>query len=94
MTVHRGVRFREDVGWELRCEGCAYRRNQVSYWPLTHEFWDPDRGMGRCRACWNERLRTRRSKRMPSVPELAQINADRRARRAEKQARRERERAA
>lgn len=90
MTVHRGVRFREDVGWELRCEGCAYRRNQVCYWPLTHEFWDPERGMGRCRACWNERTRTNRAKRMPSIPEVARINASRRARLARKQALRDR----
>jgi hypothetical protein len=94
VTVHRGVRYRADVGWELRCDGCAYRRNQVCYWPLTHEFWDPDRGMGRCRACWNERTKTNRAKRMPSVPELAVINDRRRAAHRKRQAERDRERAA
>ncbi len=52
MTAWRGVRFREDVGWEMRCESCSGHK-VARYWPLTHEFWDPNKGLTRCRACWN-----------------------------------------
>lgn len=48
-----GVRFREDVGFEMRCESCAHKAIE-SYWPLDLEFWSPSKGMTRCRACWNE----------------------------------------
>ena len=53
-----GVRFREDVGFELRCEGCALK-GVACYWPLDLEFWNPIKGMTRCRACWNEYQRNR-----------------------------------
>lgn len=48
--VFSGVRWREDVGWELRCEGCFLKGQGTTYWPLTFEFWEP-RNMKRCRAC-------------------------------------------
>ena len=50
-----GVRFM-DGEFALRCEGCA-AKHQVGgrYWPMTTEFWDPHRGMTRCRACWREK---------------------------------------
>lgn len=51
MTAWRGIRWRDDTGWELRCEACR-RDKEQRYWPLTHEFWDTNRGMSRCRACW------------------------------------------
>jgi hypothetical protein len=66
VSTHRGLRWRDDTGWELRCDQCADRRTQ-SFWPLTPEFWSPERGMGRCKACWNERSRLRRRR---SVPEM------------------------
>lgn len=68
MSTHRGLRWREDTGWEMRCASCADQRRQ-SFWPLTHEFWAPERGLGRCRACWNERLRLRRQR---TVSELVE----------------------
>jgi hypothetical protein len=61
MTERTGVRYRQDVGWELRCESCAVLHGE-RYWPLTLEFWDPRHGMSRCRACWvayARRLRAR-----------------------------------
>lgn len=54
-----GIRFRKDTGWEFRCESCA--TNDVErYWPLTLEFWDPNKGMSRCRACWVDYARRAR----------------------------------
>ena len=47
----RGVRWREDVGFELRCDVCAKARRTDCYWPLTLDFWNPRRGMTMCRAC-------------------------------------------
>jgi hypothetical protein len=44
------IRYREDVGWEYRCESCALN-GKASFWPLTSEFWDPRQGMLRCRSC-------------------------------------------
>jgi hypothetical protein len=39
-----GVRFREDVGLELRCRYCK------TYWPIDREWWD-FRNFSRCKAC-------------------------------------------
>lgn len=47
-----GVRWRLDVGWEMRCSACRLAK-KAAWWPLTHEFWNPRKGMSRCRACWN-----------------------------------------
>lgn len=89
MTAHRGVRWRDDLGFELRCEDCAYRRQFACFWPLTREFWDPERGMSRCRACWNDRLAGRRSL---SIGELSARNAAIRAEKLRKQTVRDRSR--
>lgn len=46
-----GIRWREDVGWEVRCDWCANHTGRTAtYWPLTDEFWDR-KSMARCRAC-------------------------------------------
>lgn len=50
------VRWREDVGWEMRCLECA-RKGKASFWPLTFEFWAPKQGMTRCRGCQKEHRR-------------------------------------
>jgi hypothetical protein len=77
-----GVRWRDDVGFEMRCEDCLASAKGQCFWPITLEFWNPERttekgtragrGMTRCRACWRERdaylFRTRYSKR-PSIRE-------------------------
>lgn len=47
------VRYRTDVGWEMRCDDCRHR-HIASFWPLTMEFWNP-RNLARCRACHRER---------------------------------------
>lgn len=52
------VRFREDVGWELQCKDCHRRTRGASYWPITHEFWNP-KNMARCRSCQKELKRQR-----------------------------------
>lgn len=44
------VRWREDVGWELRCPQCSSRK-RACFWPLTEEFWDRQRSLTTCRAC-------------------------------------------
>ncbi len=56
-----GVRFREDVGWEMRCEACAVG-HLARYWPLDSEFWNPGKGLSRCRSCWNAYERGRRQR--------------------------------
>lgn len=45
-----GVRWRDDVGWEVRCDSCRKRGRTNHYWPLTDEFWNK-KWMTRCRAC-------------------------------------------
>lgn len=55
---HVGIRWRDDVGWELRCESCHAKRNRMCYWPLTDEFWRKGR-MTRCRSCWREHEKNR-----------------------------------
>lgn len=47
------VRFRPDVGWEMRCDDCRSKRAAM-YWPLTHDYWNA-RNMTRCRACHRDR---------------------------------------
>lgn len=58
-TPDRGVRWRADVGWEMRCDSCAISKG-ARYWPITREFWDTNRGLSRCRACWSAYERNRR----------------------------------
>jgi hypothetical protein len=52
------IRYREDTGWEYRCESCV-DKHQACFWPLVDEFWDRKRGMQRCRACFREADRAR-----------------------------------
>lgn len=61
MTSWRGVRYRPDVGWEMRCDGCTLSKG-AAYWPLDAEFWDTNKGLSRCRACWNAYERSRRGR--------------------------------
>lgn len=56
------VRYREDVGWEMRCEDCKTKDGTGGfYWPLLPygEFWG--KCLSRCVAC--ERARIRRHRR-------------------------------
>ena len=69
------VRWREDVGFELRCEVCSYRK-QACYWPLTSEFWVVNKGLSRCRSCWNEYENGRRMRK--NISAIAKKNAERR----------------
>ncbi len=62
-----GVHWREDTGWEGKCNDCA------TYWPLTHEFWYPRQGTARCRACVNERQRRGARRARASMIDLAAI---------------------
>ena len=43
-----GVRWREDTGFEGRCEYCR------SWWPLEVSNWRPRGGLRRCAACYRE----------------------------------------
>lgn len=56
----RGIRYREDVGWEMRCDDCARNGHGPSYWPLDPpgEFWSTTTQM-RCKGCERYRLRMR-----------------------------------
>lgn len=64
-----GIRWREDVGWEARCDDCARRGNTTCYWPLTEEFWDR-KVMTRCRACHLAKRRIRDHATYWSKPEV------------------------
>ena len=59
MSIRPGIksspfRWREDVGFEARCPDCA-TSGGARFWPITTEFWDPNRGMTRCRGCHDRR---------------------------------------
>lgn len=68
MTAHRGIRYRADIGpngeggFEMRCASCAADKG-VRYWPLSLEFWLPQKGMSRCKACWNAYQRRQEKRR-------------------------------
>ena len=51
------VRYREDVGWEMRCDDCKAAGHSGIYWPLlpVGEFWS-ERCQVRCQGCERERL--------------------------------------
>ena len=69
VSPNAGVRWDPDMGeFQLRCTDCA-SKGRTAYWPLTPEFWQPDWGMTRCRACWNERKAARQRARWRSDPE-------------------------
>jgi hypothetical protein len=70
MTRYRGVRYRDDVGFELRCDVCARNSGVTCYWPLTAEYWNHQAGMGRCRACWLVLYRNRERAARAANPEL------------------------
>ena len=59
-TTHR-VRYRPDIGWEMRCDDCVARGRSGSFWPLLPEgeFW-AGRHLTRCVACERERIATKR----------------------------------
>lgn len=68
---YRGVRYRADVGFEMRCDDCAARHDGSPwYWPITTEFWHETRGMVRCRACWSLYDRKKEQQRRARDPEL------------------------
>lgn len=46
----RGVRWRPDTGFEMKCPDCP---TDANWWPITPEFWYP-RNLLRCRACLAE----------------------------------------
>jgi hypothetical protein len=58
-----GVRYREDVGLELRCRACR------TYWPLEREWWD-FRSFSRCNACARKAKNASARRRMQEDPEL------------------------
>lgn len=64
---YRGVRYREDTGFEMRCDECP---NGARYWPLTPEFWNIKHGMSRCAACWLVYWRRRQARVRNANPEL------------------------
>lgn len=55
-----GVRYREDTGWEMRCDDCKASGRTSYYWPLLPygEFWGKCRS--RCVACERTRIATHR----------------------------------
>ena len=46
------IRYDRDSDlWLLRCESCSTSGAGTCWWPLSEEFWNPNQGMQRCRAC-------------------------------------------
>lgn len=81
--MRSGVRWREDVGWEVRCDDCAKHGSTGIYWPLTDEFWIKS-SMRRCRACHLAKKRRRDYQYYWSDPEYrAKKAAEAKAYRAE-----------
>jgi hypothetical protein len=67
-TLNVGIRWDSEMGeFQLRCPDCATDHGP-RYWPLTADFWEPQWGMTRCRACWNERKARRNRARWRSDP--------------------------
>lgn len=64
-TRYAGVRYRRDVGFEMRCDECP---SGARYWPLTVEFWNVRAGMSRCAACWLVYWRRRQAKLRQAQP--------------------------
>lgn len=64
-----GVRYLHGE-FQLRCEACKASSQGPSYWPLTLEFWEPEKGMNRCRACWATYHRRRMAAERARDPEL------------------------
>lgn len=65
------VRFSEDtLCFEMLCMVCG------EYWPLTLEFWEPPRGLWRCKACVREacKVRQKRYNKQPGVKEYQQMH--------------------
>lgn len=71
-TPHIGIRWSDDVGWELRCNDCVRKPRTAHYWPLTEDFWDPKKGMQRCIACHKEQRNARERRRYWTDPEYRQ----------------------
>ena len=71
-----GVRYRKDAGpdgqggFEMRCEDCADKGEQC-YWPLDLEFWNPNKGMTKCKACWNAYQRASEKRRRAATQKSA-----------------------
>lgn len=65
-SLNVGVRFREGA-FEMRCPSCT-AKGVERYWPLTLEFWYPQRGMTACRACQAERHARRKREQYASDP--------------------------
>jgi hypothetical protein len=57
--MNRKVRWNPDLGeFELQCADCR-DRGDASFWPITLEYWRPQRTT-RCRGCWLVYDRTKR----------------------------------
>jgi hypothetical protein len=69
---YRGVRYRKDTGFEMRCFECP---SGTRYWPLTPEFWDVYHGLNRCRACWLSYWRKRAIAVRLADPELSRARS-------------------
>lgn len=65
----RGVRYREDTGFEMFCEDCKKKGHGQQFWPLTKEFWDVTHGLARCKACWAQKKRDDERTRKRAAPD-------------------------
>lgn len=63
----------------MLCPDCARYRpgNTTTYWPITTEFWDTRKGLGRCRACWSEKKRRDERERRRGPRRAALLEANR-----------------
>jgi hypothetical protein len=65
----RGVRWNEETQeFEMRCDACAGTQRGPSYWPLTLEFWTPEHGLAKCRACHLHAKAARAKERLDADP--------------------------
>jgi hypothetical protein len=68
-----GVRYREDIGFEGRCDYCR------EWWPLEDDFWRLGRSFRKCRACHNDDQRVYDQKKRATIYRSPEAIARRRA---------------
>ena len=73
----RGVRWRPETGFEMRCDSCAATGGREAYWPMTVKFWNPRASLMHCRACLLEMKRARERRRYAEKRKAASAAARR-----------------
>lgn len=75
-SVTAPVHYDRQMGeFLLLCKDCA-ALGERRLWPITLEFWNPNLGMSRCRACWKDRRNRMDRARFAADAELRERNRE------------------